>query len=88
VIVRLLAVLMVIGLVAGSVDARALDTPATALTMSIEEADEVAEVELVVPIVTPLDETRAFGALITSDSPPRYDHCSFVFRPPRAYAFN
>ena len=80
---------MVLGLVTGSVDARALDTPATAaLTLSIDETDEIADLALVVPVVTPLDDPGPLAALIESDVAPRYDHCLLVFRPPRAYAFN
>ena len=80
---------MVLGLVTGSVDARALDTPATAaLTLSIDETDEIADLGLVVPVVTSLDDSGRLAARIRSDVAPRYDHCLFVFRPPRAYAFN
>jgi len=85
-----LAILMVLGLAAGTVDARAVDTPATAaLTLSIDASDDVADLELVVPVFTPVaGESCATGAPITSDSPPRYEHAEFVFRPPRTYAFN
>ena len=81
---------MVLGLAAGTGDARALDTEATAsLTLSIDASDDVAEVELIVPILAPLaGELCADAALITSDLPPAYEHAELVFRPPRAYAFN
>jgi hypothetical protein len=90
VLIRVIAILIAFGLFAGAVDARALDTPATAtLSVSIEESDDVADLEVVLPEVTPLDpESGAFAALITSDIPPHYEHCWFVFRPPRTYAFN
>jgi hypothetical protein len=90
VIVRVLAILMVLGLLAGALDARAVDTPATAaLTVSIDEGEDAADLELVVPLITHDDaESRALAAQITSEVPPRYEHSLFVFRPPRAYAFN
>ena len=89
VIVRVLAILMVLGLSAGVVDARAVDAPATAaLTFSIDETDEAVDLALVGPTLTPSDEPRGLIALDASETPPRYEHSLFVFRPPRAYAFN
>jgi hypothetical protein len=84
--VRVLAVLIVLGLLAGTGDARAVDTPVTVMALSVDEIDEGAEVALLVPVVTPIDESHGLDALIQSALPPHYDHCLFVFRPPRAYA--
>jgi hypothetical protein len=90
VIVRVLATLITLGLLAAAVDARALDTPVTAaLSITIDGCDDGADLELVVPVGSSLDDDcRPLAALITSESPPRYEHCRFVFRPPRAYALN
>jgi hypothetical protein len=89
VIVRVLAILLTVGLVAGSVEARADVTPSTAaLTISLEESDDLAEIELALPTPELVDDTSPTPILVTSDSPPRYEPCWFVFRPPRAYAFN
>ena len=88
----MLAVLIALGLVAGSVDARALGTsppPATAaLTLSVDQSDDLVEVGLVVPVLTPRDDTGPMPLLLGSEAPPGYEHCWFVFRPPRTYAFN
>jgi hypothetical protein len=90
VIIRVLAVLIALGLCASSVDARTLATPAatSALSISVDPSDDLAELELVTFVVTLLDETRVAASLVTRDSPPRYEHCWFVFRPPRASAFS
>jgi hypothetical protein len=85
----MIAILLVLGLGAGPLDARALDTPATAaLTVSIEECDEAADFALLIPVVTPIDEIPAMASRIRSDLPSHYEHCFFLFRPPRAPAFH
>ncbi len=88
-IVRVLAILLTLGLVAGSVEARADVTPGTAaLTISLEESDDLAEIELALPTPELAVDTSPTPTLVASDSPPHYEPCWFVFRPPRAYAFN
>jgi hypothetical protein len=89
VIVRVLAILLTLGVVAGSVEARADVTPSTAaLSISLAESDDLAEIELALPTPELVDDTSATPTLVTSDSPPHYEPCWFVFRPPRTYAFN
>ena len=85
----MLAILLTLGVVAGSVEARADVTPSTAaLTISLAESDDLAEIELAVPTPVLVDDTSPTPTLVTSDSPPHYEPCWFVFRPPRTYAFN
>ena len=88
-IIRVLAVLLTLGLVAGSVEARADVTPSTAaLTISLAESDDLAEVELMLPAPELVEDTGGSAVSIANDSPPRYEPCWFVFRPPRAFTFN
>ncbi|HEY5950809.1 MAG TPA: hypothetical protein VIV40_35195 [Kofleriaceae bacterium] len=87
--IRVLALLFALGLFISSVetvDARDLGTPPTAEL--IDQVDDAADIALVQPPTLPLDETLPLAPIMTSDSPPRFSPCSFVFRPPRAYAFN
>ena len=89
-VVRLLAVLVALGLVAGVAQASVVVTDATALTQAAagaDEADERTELEVVIAHVAVTLFARATTAVMPPTQLPGFQHCALVFRPPRASAF-
>jgi hypothetical protein len=84
--VRLFAVLIAFGLLAGSLQALGPATPGVAAL--VDSVDDGADVELVAVAAPGTRDARPETTLVFSAQPPLYDHPLFVFKPPRAYAFN
>ena len=86
-LVRLLAVLLVLGLCIGSAQAHDLAAQ-PAIAVVVDEVDDSSEPEVVVVELDSVQESRRDGARIAYEAPTHYQPCLFVFRPPRTYAFN
>ena len=87
-VVRILAVLVTLGLLVSAADARELSAPPTAAAL-VDEVDDSAEDVAIEPLVVPLsEEFHAVGMFVMPDAPAGHQPCLYVFRPPRAYAFN
>ncbi len=91
-IVRLLAVLVALGLVAGTVQASALVTDTTAVAtqtadVSLDETDDRVEIFVMVASVSLARFAHATTAVMTTTQLAGYQHCALVFRPPRCSAF-
>jgi hypothetical protein len=85
----LLAALIVLGLVVGMVHASDLATENAAVStaVSVQEADDRAELAVVVTPVALATFAGATNAVRATTQLPSYLHCALVFRPPRASAF-
>jgi hypothetical protein len=86
VVVRLFAALIVLGLVASSLLAPSQATPAAAAL--VDSIDDGTDVELLAVATPGARDMRPEIAVVPTARPPLYDHPLFVFKPPRAYAFN
>lgn len=88
-VVRLLAALIVLALVGGFVQASDLATETTAVStaVSVQEADDRAELAVVVRPIALSSFAGATRAVMATTQLPGYQHCALVFRPPRASAF-
>lgn len=91
-IVRLLALLFTVGLMAGTVQARELSTPQDTAAALIQnggiDVDDHPSVTLVTPPEVPMPEPRTELAWVPSPAPSVHRHCCYVFRPPRVPTFN
>jgi len=88
VVVRILAVLVTLGLLVSAADARELSAPPTAAAL-VDAFDDTAEdVAIVIPTPLTSEEIHALGDFALPDAPAGHQPCLYVFRPPRAYAFN
>jgi hypothetical protein len=92
VIVRLLALLFTVGLLAGTVQARELSAPQDATAALVQDggidADDHPAATLVTPPEVPMPEPRVDFAWAPSPAPAVHRHCCYVFRPPRVPTFN
>lgn len=88
-VVRLFAALLVLGLVVGLVQASdlATETAAVSTAVSVQEADDRAELAVVVTPIALASYAGAMKAVMATTQLPGYRHCALVFRPPRAYSF-
>ncbi len=85
-LVRLLVLLIAFGLVAGTVEASEPGTsPTAAFVDEVEDSGEPAIILVHSVLVSP---DRTIDASACTMQPPNYQHLLFVFRPPRAPAFN
>lgn len=82
----MLVLLIAFGLIAGTVDASEPGTtPAAAFVDEVEDSGEPAVLLIEGTLAAP---DRTIDASAGSMQPPNYQHSLFVFRPPRAPAFN
>lgn len=86
VLLRLLVLLIMLGLTNAVVEASDLDTVVE--TALVDEVEDCSELDLIMPPAAASDPVHAFDACAATGQPPRYQHLLFVFRPPRAPAFN
>lgn len=85
----MLAVLVTLGLLVSAADARELSAPPTAAALVDDRIDDSAEdVEIGLPPAVPPEEIHAAGVYVAPDAPAGHQPSLYVFRPPRAYAFN
>lgn len=91
-ILRLLALLFTVGLLAGTVQARELSTPHDAAAALIQsfgiDVDDHPAVTVVTPPEVPMPEPGFDFAWAPSPAPSVHRHCCYVFRPPRVPTFN
>lgn len=86
VLLRLLVLLIAFGLMAGAVQAS--DPGTTSNAAFIDEVEDSAEPALIVVESTLVPPDRTIDALAGNMQLPAYQHSLYVFRPPRAPAFN
>ena len=87
----MLALLIALGLCAGVAsagDPGSVTPGSIAPAALVDEAPEASEIEMIVTPAAHDDIDRTIDASASIMQPPHYQHLLFVFRPPRAPAFN
>jgi len=84
----MLSVLITLGLLVGAADAREPSAPPTAAALVDEIDDSAEDVAIGSPAAVTPEEFRTAGVFVMPDAPVGHQACSYVFRPPRPYAFN
>ena len=85
---RILAVLVTLGLLVSAADARELSAPTTVASLVDQVEDSAEDVALAPALIVPTEELPAASVFAMPDAPAGHQPCLYVFRPPRAYAFN
>ncbi|HEX5062951.1 MAG TPA: hypothetical protein VFV99_26435 [Kofleriaceae bacterium] len=86
-VVRILAALVTLGLLVSAADARELSAPPTAAAL-VDAVDDTEDVALALPPTLTPEEFHVVNDFALPEAPAGHQPCVYVFRPPRAYAFN